>query len=44
MQPINLEYVSASWDAVTVQMEGRHCVYVADHDPGLIHAYQKRIQ
>lgn len=44
MQSINLEYVSVSWDAVTVQMESCHYVYEADHDPSLIHAYQKRIR
>lgn len=43
MQTMHLEYVSASWDAVTGQMEGCHCGYIANHDPIPIHAYQKRI-
>lgn len=42
MQAIHLEYVNASWDTVTMKMEGWHCGYVADHDPSLIHAHQER--
>ena len=40
---MHLEYATASWAAVAMQMEGWHCGYVVDHDPSLIHAYQKRI-
>lgn len=43
MQAMHLEYVSASWDVVSVQMEGCHCGYVTDHDCSPIHAYLKRI-
>lgn len=42
MQVTHSEYVSASWGAVTVQMVGCHCGYIAHLDPSLIHAYQKR--